>query len=298
MLLLTAVSLLWAFSFGLIGNRLGDLPPAWLAWVRLALSATVFLPFARRLPWRSALGLFITGAVQFGLMYWAYMSSFGWLQSHEVALFTVLTPLFVATLNDATQRRFHRRNLIAAILAVAGAAWIQWTQLDSTAPLIGILLVQISNLCFAAGQLAYRAILARLPQPLPDRHVFFWLHAGGLALLTPLALPLTLAPAPPMPTPAQWGILLYLGLVASGIGFFLWNRGARQTSAGRLAIMNNLKIPLGVAVSLLFFPEAAQWPTLLIGAALIALAFLPLRLRRNPMPPPSRTKTKCGIFKI
>ncbi|HRV30195.1 MAG TPA: EamA family transporter [Kiritimatiellia bacterium] len=280
MFLLTAVSLLWAFSFGLIGNRLGDLPPGWLAWVRLALSAAVFLPFVCRIPWRCAISLFITGAVQFGLMYWAYMSSFHWLQSHEVALFTVLTPLFVAVLNDATQRRFHLRNLIAALLAVAGAAWIRWTQLESAAPLWGILLVQISNLCFAAGQLAYRAILARLPRPLPDLNVFFWLHFGGMAVLTPLALPLTLGDHPPAPTPEQWGVLIYLGLIASGVGFFLWNRGARQVSAGALAIMNNLKIPLSVAVSLLFFRETAQWPTLLVGTALILFAFYPLRRRQ------------------
>ena len=281
MIHLVIVSIVWAFSFGLIGNQLGGLPPAWLAWIRLALSAAVFLPFVRRMPWKSALALFATGAVQFGFMYLAYMSSFRYLKSHEVALFTVMTPIFVALLSDLFGQRFRPLNFIAASLAVGGAACIKWAEMESAAPWIGFLLVQISNLCFAAGQLAYRAVMRRLPAPLPDHRVFFWLHFGGFAVLTPLALPLALAEVPPAPTQAQLAILVYLGVVASGLCFFLWNRGARFVSAGALAVMNNLKIPLGVLVSLLLFRESAGIPSLLAGSLLIAAALLPLRRARR-----------------
>ena len=277
MYLLTVVSLVWAFSFGLIGNQLAGLSPAWLGWIRLALSALVFLPFVRRLPWKTALTLFATGAVQFGLMYLAYLSSFRYLKSHEVALFTVVTPLFVAGLNDLFGRRFQPWNLLAACLAVAGAGILKWSQIETPAPLYGILLVQASNLCFAAGQLAYRAVLRRLPAPLPDHRVFFWLHLGGFAVLTPLALPLALSAAPPDPTPSQWAILAYLGVVASGLCFFLWNRGARLVSAGQLAVMNNLKIPLAVAVSLFVFREPANLYTFFAGTLLVGVALLPVR---------------------
>ncbi len=274
---LLIVSLVWAFSFGLIGNQLGGLPPAWLAWIRLGLSAAIFLPFVRRVPAKTGLALFAIGAVQFGLMYLAYMTSFRCLKSHEVALFTITTPIFVAALNDLFGRKFRPRNLIAASLAVAGAGIILWKGVSSAAPLIGLLLVQASNLCFAAGQLAYRAVMARLDNPVPDHRVFFWLHLGGLASLTPMALPIALAKTHPAPTLAQLAILAYLGLIASGICFFLWNRGARLVSAGQLAVMNNLKIPLGVAVSLLIFRETAGLATLLAGALLIAVALFPVR---------------------
>ena len=274
---LVVVSLIWAFSFGLIGNHLAGLPPVWLGWVRLALSGLVFLPFVRRAPWKTALGLFVAGALQFGLMYWAYLTSFRYLKSHEVALFTVMTPILVALLSDLGSRRFRPFNFAAASLAVGGAAVIKWAELESAAPLVGFLLVQVSNLCFAAGQLAYRALMARLEKPLPDHRVFFWMHFGGFAVLTPMALPLALAAAPPAPTPLQWAVLVYLGVVASGLCFFLWNRGARLVSAGQLAVLNNLKIPLGVAVSLFIFGEPANFWTLLIGALLIGAALLPVR---------------------
>lgn len=274
---LVVVSLVWAFSFGLIGKFLPGLPSAWVGWVRLALSALVFLPFVRRVPWRTGLGLFAAGAAQFGLMYWAYLASFRYLKSHEVALFTVMTPILVALLSDLGSRRFRPFNFAAASLAVGGAAVIKWAELESAAPLVGFLLVQVSNLCFAAGQLAYRALMARLEQPLPDHRVFFWMHFGGFAVLTPMALPLALADAPPAPTPLQWAVLAYLGVVASGLCFFLWNRGARIVSAGQLAVLNNLKIPLGVAVSLFVFREPANAWTLLAGALLIGAALLPVR---------------------
>jgi drug/metabolite transporter (DMT)-like permease len=281
MIYLVIVSIVWAFSFGLIGNRLGGLPPAWLAWIRLGISAVVFLPFVRRLPWRTALVLFAIGMVQFGFMYLAYMTSYRYLQSHEVALFTVTTPLFVAALYDLHGKIFHPRNLIAALLAVCGAGVLLWKGLSSSAPLLGLVLVQASNLCFAAGQLAYRGLMNRMETPLQDQHVFFWLHLGGFAALTPIALPIALAETPPAPTPTQLAILVYLGLVASGLCFFLWNRGSRRVSAGVLAVMNNLKIPLGVAVSLLIFRESAGWATLLAGSLLIAVALLPVRKNRS-----------------
>jgi drug/metabolite transporter (DMT)-like permease len=61
-------------------------------------------------------------------------------------------------------------------------------------------------------------------------------------------------------------------VIASGLGFFLWNLGATRVSAGTLAVMNNAKIPLAVACSLLFFGESASLPRLLLSLALLATA--------------------------
>ena len=85
-----------------------------------------------------------------------------------------------------------------------------------------------------------------------------------------------------MLTLSQALTLLYLGAIASGLGFFLWNVGARQASAGAQAVFNNLKIPLAIAVSLLFFGEQANTINLLLGGLVVAGALLlneRLRLR-------------------
>ena len=51
-------------------------------------------------------------------------------------------------------------------------------------------------------------------------------------------------------------------MLASGVGFFLWNVGATRVRSGTLAVMNNAKVPLAVVVSLAFFGEQAPLPWL------------------------------------
>ena len=280
MLYLLMASVIWSLSFGLIGNLLAGLSPAWLAMVRLAIAALVFLPFARRVPFRTGAALFLIGMVQFGFMSLAYMSSFRYLKSHEVALFTVMTPVYVAVINDLLSRKFHGANLLAALLAVCGAGVILWKGVASNLPLIGFLLVEASNLCFALGQLAYRELLGRSAEPHADRHVFFWLYLGGLAAMLPLGLRDALASAA-HPTAAQAAALLYLGTMVSGLSYFLWNSGAHRVPAGALAVMNNLKIPLGVAFSLLVFGERTSVPALLAGGVLVCAALIPVLLKKS-----------------
>ena len=74
--------------------------------------------------------------------------------------------------------------------------------------------------------------------------------------------------------PIQWGLLAYLGVIASGLCFFLWDRGATRVGAGTLALMNNLKIPLGAVVSIVVLKERYNLRTLLasLGIFLAALA--------------------------
>ena len=273
MFYLIAASLIWSLSFGLIGSQLAGLPPAWLATVRLAVAAAVFLPFARRVPLRAGAALAGIGMVQFGAMSLAYMWSYRYLQSHEVALFTVMTPVYVAVANDVIGRRFCGVNLLAALLAMGGAGMILWKGVSSEAPLMGFLLVEAANICFALGQLAYREVLRRIEPPPDDHRVMFWLYLGGLAALLPFGAYDALA-ALPCPTLTQAGVLLYLGVVVSGISYFCWNRGARRVQGGVLAVMNNLKIPLGVAASLLVFGERPGVTGLLAGSVLMAAALV------------------------
>jgi drug/metabolite transporter (DMT)-like permease len=269
--LLLLVSIIWAFSFGLI-KRLTGLDGAFISAARLGLALIVFLPFLRLrgLATRTALMLAGIGAVQFGLMYLAYNESFRYLKSYEIALFTLTTPVLVTLLADAFDRTIRARALLAALLAVVGAACVVAKTAAVSGTFTGIVLVQLSNLAFALGQVLYRRLRAQ-HTTLRDRDIFGLLYAGAFAVTLPVCLLRTNFAALPLNS-TNLGILLYLGIAASGIGFFLWNLGATQVSAGTLAVMNNAKIPLGIAVSLLVFGETADIPRLLLGGALMALA--------------------------
>jgi carboxylate/amino acid/amine transporter len=284
--LLLATSLLWAFSFGLT-KQLTGLDSAFISAVRLGLALLVFLPFLRigALPRRARWTLFAIGALQFGLMYLAYSESYRSLKSAEVALFTLTTPVLVTLLDDALERRLRPQGLIAALLAVLGGACIVFRTTVVEGALLGVLLVQLSNLAFALGQVLYRRERLRTPE-VRDGNVFALLYLGGLAVALPASLYRTdfthLAV-----TTSQAEILLYLGAVASGLGFFLWNRGATRVSAGTLGAMNNAKVPLAVAVSLVVFGEQVELPRLLAGGALLALAVFVAE--RRPAASPARS---------
>ncbi len=282
MLYLFFVSLLWAFSFGLIKGGLTGLPSSSVAFVRLFIAFAVFVPFLRFRDLRpgDAAKLLLTGAVQYGLMYVTYIQAFQHLQAYEVALFTVFTPIYVTIINDLFVKRLCPTSMSAVILAVAGGIIIKYQELGSSELLRGFLLMQGANLCFAFGQIFYRRTMANLPNKPTDLQVFGLLYLG--AALTAALATLGSDWSTFEITLKQAGILLYLGIVASGLGFFLWNIGARRVSAGALAVFNNLKIPLGILVSVLVFGETTDWVRLLIGGALMALALF--LNARKPLP--------------
>ena len=266
------VSFVWAFSFGLIKGELSGVDPYFVAFARLGLSCLLFLPFLFRTRVRAAdaVRLGFIGAVQFGVMYITYIYSYRYLASYQVALYTLFTPIYVTLLADLLERRLHGRALAAAILAVVGAYVVLGREAGRWELRTGFLLLQCSNLCFASGQVFYRLLMNRTPG-LRDREAFPYCYLGAVAvtglsagLLTPWGA-LTI-------TPRQWGVLAYLGILASGICFFLWNLGARRTGTGRLSVMNNLKIPLAVACSLLFFGEHADLLRLGAGGGILLAA--------------------------
>ncbi len=268
---LIAVSLLWAFSFGLIKDRLAGLDSAFISAVRLGLALLVFVPFFRvkGLTLRPALTLAALGAMQFGLMYLAYNESFRHLQAHEVALLTLTTPVFVTLIADALARTFRIRALAAALLAVGGTGVIVFHGQEIRPTLVGLALVQLSNLAFALGQVGYKRFRERQPA-LRDRDIFALLYAG--AFVVTLAACFARGGFSVTLTSTHLLVLLYLGVLASGVGFFLWNMGATQVGTGTLAVMNNAKIPLAVACSLIFFGESADLPRLAISLVLLSAA--------------------------
>ncbi|KXU35540.1 hypothetical protein AXK11_05990 [Cephaloticoccus primus] len=273
MFYLILTSLTWAFSFGLIKGQLTTLDPTAVVVLRLLFAALVFVPFLklRRIPARQAWRLASIGALQFGIMYTLYLRAFAFLAAHEVVLFTIFTPVYVALLDAAIERRWQWRHFWAALLSIAGASVMLWHSLALAGIAAGFGLMQLSNLCFALGQLAWRRERARAPAGLRERELFGLLYLGALGASLAASLFSTDWPGF-RPSAAQLGTIAYLGIIASGIGFFWWNLGALRVNAGTLAVMNNAKIPIGVLVSLLFFREQAAVPQLLLSGALMLSA--------------------------
>ena len=269
---LSFVTLLWACSFSFIGVYLaGQVDAYFMVLTRTLLALLVFLPFLRWRSLRPALAgkLMGIGAIQLGVMYLFYYHSFLLLTVPEVLIFTIFTPLYVTLLNDLLARRFHGKYLLTAFLAVLGAAVIRYDHLTSDY-VLGFLVVQGANLCFAFGQVGYKWLLAREKASLPQHQVFACFFAGA-TLVAGLAWWWLGSPRYPTST-LQWGLLVWLGAGASGLGYFLWDKGATRVNAGVLAIMNNALIPAGLLVNLMIWNHCADMLRLALGGALIFLS--------------------------
>lgn len=273
MSLLVFVTVLWAFSFSLIGEFLaGRVDSDFAVLTRVVLGAMVFLPFTR---WRGVpgglkLGVLVTGMLQFGITYLCLYRSFSYLTVPEVLLFTIFTPLYVTLIDDALYRRFSPVALVAAAVATLGAGIIRYDGL-SQGFITGFLLLQVANFTFAAGQVGYKHTMMRFPTEVPAYRTFGYFFFGALIIALPSFL--IFGDASRLPTTSlQWGILAWLGLAASGVGLFLWNRGACVVDAGTLAIMNNALVPAGLIVNLLIWNRDADLLRLALGGSVIAFS--------------------------
>ncbi|KAA0874324.1 DMT family transporter [Nitrincola tapanii] len=266
---LILVTLLWAFSFSLIGEFLaGQVDSYFAVLTRVLLAGLLFIPFIqwRAIPGRIMLGITAVGALQFGVTYVCLYRAFEFLSVPEVLLFTIFTPLYVALIDDLLQRRLTLAPWVATALAVIGAAIIRYDQVSAEF-LTGFLILQLANLAFAAGQVGYAHLMRQAPQ-VSAWGSFGFFYLGALIWVLPAYLILGQPDKLPS-TPVQWAVLLWLGWMASGLGFFAWNKGATQVDAGTLGVMNNALIPAGLLVNLLIWNREADLLRLSLGGALI-----------------------------
>ncbi|KJY85975.1 membrane protein [Vibrio neptunius] len=270
---LSAVTLLWAFSFSLIGVYLAGQVDSWFSvLMRIALASLVFLPFLkfRGVDKSLIIKLMTVGGFQLGLMYCFYYQSFLLLSVPEVLLFTIFTPIYVTLIYDLLKHRFSPWYLVTAVIAVAGAAFIKFAGINENF-ILGFLVVQGANVCFAIGQVGYKYLMEKQPVELPQHTIFGYFYLGALCVaLVAFALMGNIEKMPT--TNTQWGILIYLGLIASGFGYFAWNKGATMVNAGALAVMNNALVPAGLIVNIVIWNRDVDLVRLSIGGTIIMLS--------------------------
>ncbi|KGI55983.1 EamA family transporter [Campylobacter sp. MIT 97-5078] len=275
---LIIVTCIWAFSFPLIGYFIsGQMDSFFAIFMRVFLAFLVFLPF---LNWQCKNSLKLKfmgiGGLQIGIMYIFYYHSFLYLNVAEVALFTIFTPFYVSLIYDLFSSRFRAFYLLSISICVLGAYIIKANELSSNF-LIGFLLIQGANLVFGTAQSLYKIVLEK--EPIKDQKSIFGYFHLGASLIAGLAF-FTLGDSSNLPKSASsWAVLIYLGFIASGLGYFWWNKGATMVDSGVLAIMNNALIPAAVLANALliwlFFPEkqvyfsTAELVRISIGIALM-----------------------------
>jgi drug/metabolite transporter (DMT)-like permease len=258
---LILVSILWSFSFGIIKYGLGDVNPILLSFLR-NLIAFVFFAFLTIYNYKKFvfdIKLIAIGAVQFGLMYIFYISSYQFLPAYLIATFTITTPIFIMIFSQIINHKpFTLNGIYSVLFVITGSYLIRLTVVNPFDYWIGFILIQFANLFFALGQLLFKEWKSKNKQTdvinnfsqlffgaVIITFIFNSFYSNSFETINSHHIP--------------W--LLFLGLISTGLGFLVWNLGSVKVSNERLAVMNNIVIPIAIINSFLFFQEEINFMT-------------------------------------
>ena len=255
MLYLTIVSILWSFSFGIIKFGLTGVDSIFISFFRSLIAFIFFssLTLYNIKKFSFDTKLIIIGAIQFGLMYVFYIQSYQYLPAYLIATFTITTPIFVGLFSQALIKEpFSKKGILSIILVLIGSLMMRFNLANPLDYWFGFILIQCANMFFASGQIMFK----KWHTENSDKDIVhnFSQMFFGATIVTSLFYFQTMDVKNILSTTNLLS-LIFLGICSTGIGFLLWNIGATKVSNTRLAIMNNVVIPLAVLNSFFIFGE-------------------------------------------
>ena len=279
MIFLIISTIIWAFSFSIIGNYLSsDIDPWSLSLIRVIISFLVFLPFIDlNINKKRMVYIIGVGAIQIGFMYSFYLNAFSFISVEKILLFTIFTPIYVTIISDIFQKKIKKFFLFLSILSVIGSLIIRITDVQLL-DLKGFILIQGANFSFALGQVLYKRYIKNNSKLDYNLNEFGYFYFGAIIIASLGSLIMIDSLSYPKST-TQWILVLWLGAIASGLGYYFWNRGSVLVNNGTLAVMNNLVIPLGLFIEIVFFSKLINITNYIIGA-LIILSSIYFSLRK------------------
>ena len=282
-----------ALTWGTIGvavealYRVSAPDPFSVGFYRLLLSVPVLLAFSRvyagpgfwrvRPRDRGALALMGAAFAAYQVCYFAAIPYIG--VAAAVLINICSAPVMVALLSSVFLRE--RLNWVvglALVGAVCGAVLLVGDSPEAATPrdlLLGAALALGAGFSYSVVALTARSVA---PHYHPAQPV-----AIAFALSALLLLPIVLARGLAWHyTPAGWGLLLYLGLVPTALGYGLYLRGLRTTTATVSAVVALLEPLISTVLAVTLLGEQLSRSGVLGGALLFAsVLFLYLKQRSN-----------------
>jgi drug/metabolite transporter (DMT)-like permease len=291
--LAVAVTVLaWASAFVAIRGVGRDLSPGALALGRLLVGTAVLgLLQVRGRRWvrptRREWGLLLVcGIGWFGVYSLSLNAAERHLDAGTTAMLVNVGPILIAVFAGLLLGEgFPRRLLAGIVVAFAGVLLIGVATRTAHADLRGVVLCLVAAVTYAAGVVAQKPVLRRLP-PL---QVTATACAIGAVCCLPwagqLAGELGSAPA------GSSAGMVYLGAVPTALAFSTWAYALARTDAGRLGVTTYLVPPLVILLGWLLLGEVP--PALAFAGGAVCLAGValsrgvPRRARRaRPVPVP------------
>ncbi|MGY1593412.1 DMT family transporter [Geodermatophilus sp. SYSU D00708] len=291
-----AVTLLaWASAFVAIRGVGADLSPGALALGRLAVGTAVLtlLWAVSGRGWVRPTGrewglLVVCGVGWFGVYNLALNAAEQHLDAGTTAMLVNIGPILIAVLAGLLLGEGFPRPLLAGIaVAFAGVLLIGLATRGADADVLGVVFCLVAALTYAAGVVAQKPVLRRLP---PLQVTLVACAIGALCCLPwagALAGELAAAPA------GSIAGMVYLGAVPTALAFSTWAYALARMDAGTLGVTTYLVPPLVIALGWLLLDEVP--PALAVVGGAVCLAGVALSRRRarvrRPVPVPQEAGT-------
>ncbi len=265
MIYLIIVSILWSFSFGIIKYGLSGVDSSYISFIRSLIALLFFSSISIYNIKKFALDLklILIGALQFGFMYIFYIQSYVYLPAYLIATFTITTPIFVGLASKYIAHQSISKNGIYAIsLVIIGSFLMRINFVNPFDYWVGFLLIQFANLFFASGQILFTEW--KIKNDSTDILHNFSQTFLGATLITSLFYLFSASGSNQLSSENLFA-LIFLGLISTGLGFLFWNLGLLKVNNDKLAVMNNLIIPIAILNSYFIFGEQIDSSTFVPG---------------------------------
>ncbi len=218
LLLAILVPAVWGLGFALAKVGMDQFPPFMIMSMRFAISALVLVWFVKP-PWGHMRMIFmiamISATIQYGFTFYGLKS----LDASTAVIVVQLEAPFLALLGAFFLReKLGWKKLLGMVLAFGGVGLIAGEpRLEGSLLYVGM--VSTGALTWAIGQLMIRQL-----QAVSGRTMLAWVSvfAAPQMFIASLVLESGQWEAVKQATPEQWGIVLYLGLVMTAVGYSAW----------------------------------------------------------------------------
>jgi drug/metabolite transporter (DMT)-like permease len=256
-LLFAAVSVVWGVPYFFIRVAVdADVPPAFVAWSRVALGALLLVPLAAR---RGALrglgdrgGAIAAYAVcEIAVPFWLIAVGEQHVSSSLAAILIASMPLIVAVLSVrfAPEDRPTRLRLAGLVIGLGGVVGLLGVDVAGRRDeLVGAVLILVATLGYASAPLIVRRRLADLDPLGPV--------AASLVLACVLLTPAAIA-APPEEVPPADALasIAVLGAVCTALGLVLFFRLIAVAGPSRASVITYVNPLVAVALGVLVLDE-------------------------------------------
>lgn len=269
--LMIAVMTVWGSTFVVTKQAITQIPPLTLSFIRISIAALVLLPFGvyrrrrmvgdRSLPWRS---LAVLSAIGVALYYLTFNVALTYISASQGALVQSCIPAMTALAGIVVLReRASVVRMLGVTLSIAGVLIVFSGAVSGAATGSSI----PGNLLMLASVVTWSiyTVLAKRVARYDSVVITTCIIGGGALMLLPFAT-FEMSGRPwPNVSPQAWGGVIYLGAVASGAAFLVYNFALRHMDAGQAGVFANLIPIVGVVSGIVLLHEPLSMRAMLGG---------------------------------